>query len=94
MDYWEMLNRHALISLIKSPEIPDYHLMVGSAENLAPTSIGVAQMTVPKEVAKNLSKFEDMTDEEKIKAIADGTLEVNDFNGNIATIGDGLGGVI
>ena len=92
MGYKENLNAHALGILAKPIQIPDYHLMVGSAEKLAPLPVMIYQDYLSPEVAKNLQSFEKMTNEEIQQAIADGLLEVNDLNGNVSLIGDGLGG--
>lgn len=92
MAYQECLNAHALAVLSKPIQIPDYHLMVGSAEELTPLPLMIYQDYLSPEVAKNLQSFDKMTNEEIQQAIADGSLEVNDLNGNVSLIGDGLGG--
>ena len=94
LNYRAYLDTFALMSVSKAPNIHDYHLMVGSAEDLSPLPILVAQnATVPNSVVENMAKVNNMTNEQIEQAIANNQLEVNDMNWNTATIGSPLGGV-
>lgn len=85
------MNAHALGVLINPIDIPDFHLMVGSAEFLGSFPIMIYRDYLPNEVVKNLQQFSEMTNEDIQQAIADNVLEVNDLNGNTSLLGDGLG---
>ena len=92
-DYMSVLNAHAMNILGQQPSIPDYHLMVGSAEHLAPLPLAIYQKTaIPTAIVESMEKFNDMTNEDIVNAINNNQLEVNDMNGNIALIG--LEGII
>lgn len=92
-EYRQMLNAFALNTITKAPNIPDYHLMVGSAEYLEGLPLMVAKDYVPKQLAKTEAKISNLTDDEIAKAIENNILEPNDFPSNLASIGNGLGGV-
>ena len=90
--YRGVINRFALNTLTKSPNIPDFHLMVGNAETLAPLPLLVYEKAkVPSEIVQNMNNMKTKTSEEISEAIADNNLEVNDLNWNIALLGSGLG---
>lgn len=90
--YRGIINGIALNTLIKNPNIPDFHLMVGSAETLAPLPLLVYENArVPAEVVQTMNMVSDKSSEEIEQAIANNQLEVNDLNWNIALIGSGLG---
>ena len=90
--YRGTIDRFALNTLIKAPNIPDYHLMVGSAETLAPLPLLVYENAkVPTEVVNNMNDLKSKTSEEIAEAIASNNLEVNDLNWNLALLGSGLG---
>ena len=90
--YKGTLNKFALNTLIKAPNIPDYHLMVGSAETLAPLPLLVYENAkFPNEIVQNMNNMKSKTSEEIAEAIADNNLEVNDLNWNLALLGSGLG---
>lgn len=90
-DYMALLNRHAFNQLHRPVDVPDNHLMIGSAEDMKPQSVLISQAKIPKDVAENLAHLEKMNDAEVEQAIADGILEVNDFNGNTAIVEELLG---
>ena len=93
MEYRQILDGFALRSLAKAPNIPDFHLMVGSAESLEPLPVlAYAYASVPEAVVENMKTVNNMTNEQISEAIENNTLEVNDMNWNIATIESGLGG--
>lgn len=90
--YKNVLNQFALNTLIKKPNIPDFHLMVGSAETLASLPLLVYENArVPVEVVQVMNDAKEKTSEDIELAIANNNLEVNDLNWNLALIGSGLG---
>ena len=90
--YKGVINQFALNALIKKPNIPDFHLMVGSAETLAPLPLLVyASAKIPSQVVDNMNDMKDKTSDEIAEAIANNNLEVNDLNWNLALLGSGLG---
>lgn len=92
MNYRSVIDRYALNSLLKLPQIPDFHLMVGSAENLDGIPLLVQKNSaVPHAVAENIKEQSKSTNDELQQKIADNSIEVDDLNFNIATIGDSLG---
>lgn len=93
MQYRQMLDRFALNSLIKLPEIPDFHLMVGSAEMLDGQPITIYEKSnLPATLVQGYTDIQkNMSNDDIAQAIANNTLEVNDLNWNVATIGAGLG---
>ena len=91
MSYRQVLNGIAMSQLSVSPNIPDFHLMVGSAECLEPLPILVYEnASVPNEVVENMKTVNNMTNEQIEKAIENNQLEVNDMNWNLATLGSGI----
>lgn len=90
--YRGMLNQIALNTLIKQPQIPDYHLMVGSAESLHSLPLLVYENAkVPKEIVEVMHVTSNTDSMDIMNAIANNELEVNDLNMNLALIGSGLG---
>ena len=94
MEYRQTLDRIALSVLNRSPDIPDYHLMVGSAEELSPLPVLIPQHEIPKEVAQSLSKLDEIDNDTIAKLIDEQSLEINDFNGNTALLGGMIGGAV
>ena len=92
-EYRAILNAFALNTLTKAPNIPDYHLMVGSAEELSGLPTLVPNSYVPSQVIEMQADVSKLTDEEIAQALENNVLEVNDLNINIASIGAGIGGV-
>lgn len=92
-NYRSILNGIALNVLIKPPEIPDYHLMVGTAEHLDGIPLLISQTKIPTKVAESLEKVTTLSNDSIEQAIADNTLEINDFNGNTAILAGVIGGV-
>lgn len=90
MSYQQLLNGHALGALHKPPRIPDYHLMVGSAERLESLPLLVSTATYSKDVAKMITKTQQLSEEEVTEKLTNNLLEVNDFIENTALIGSGL----
>lgn len=90
--YRQVLNGFAIKSLAKRPNIPDFHLMVGSAECLESLPVLVYNnASVPVEVVQNLQMANSMSNDEIAQAIADGNLEPDDLSWNKALLGSGLG---
>ena len=91
--YRKALDRIALNVLYKKPNIPDYHLMVGSAERLESIPLMIYKQTaIPSVMVKAMTEVSQMSSTDIELAIADNTLEVNDLNFNLLVIGNGLGG--
>ena len=93
MAYRQILNGFAMKSLSKMPNIPDYRLMVGSAEDLASLPTLVQANYIPSNLLAMQADVSKLSNEEIANGIENGTLEVNDFMANIGSIGVGLGGV-
>lgn len=96
MSYRQTIDRIALSQLIKPPNIPDFHLMVGSAEYLGNMPLMVYTETkVPTQIVQGWGSLKDTSAEDPsiMQAVADNNLEVNDMNWNLAMIGGGLGGI-
>ena len=92
MNYRNVIDRYALNTLFKLPQIPDFHLMVGSAENLDGIPLLVQKnSSVPNAVAENITEMSKSTNDELQQKIADNVIELDDLNFNTATIGDSLG---
>ena len=94
MSYRKILNGIAHKVLKKRIAIPDYHLMVGTAEQLAPQTLRIPQQKIMKGVADNLKNLETLSNEEITASIQNNTLEINDFNGNTSLIADMIGGAV
>lgn len=93
MDYRSIMNRFALIQLAKIPEMPDFTLGIGSAENLAPIPVIIQkQQPVPSVVVENMKKYSAMSNEDIAKMIEENVAEVNDFNDGTGTLGNPFGG--
>ena len=86
MAYRQTLNGFALKQLVKPCEIPDYHLMVGSAEDLTPKDVVLYKNYVNKDLVVKQAELTHLADDEIERAINDNLLEVNDFNLNLVTI--------
>ena len=94
MEYRQTLDRIALAVLNRSPDIPAYHLMVGTAEDLAPLPVLIPHHEVPKEVAQSLTKLNDLDNDTVAKLVDEQSLEINDFNGNTALLAGMIGGAV
>ena len=92
MEYRGVLNNIALSVLTKAPDIPDFHLMVGTAEELDGLPLVIPQTTIPKKVAENLDNVTTLSNEDIYNSLANNVLEVNDYNGNTAIIAEKIGG--
>ena len=85
--YRELLNKFAYSSLNKAIQIPDYHLMVGTAEELSPLPLTYSiTAQVPSVVAENMNRMADVSNDDLMQKIADNQLEVNDINDNIGIL--------
>lgn len=89
--YRDVINKIAMSQVTTAPNIPDFHLMVGSAECLDSLAVLVYKnASVPNTVIQNMQNISDLSNDEIAKKIADGSLEVNDINLNLATLGGGI----
>jgi hypothetical protein len=90
--YRNVIDRFALNTLQKLPDIPDFHLMVGSAESLNSLPLLVYENAkVPVEVVEVMGEAKENSLQDISEAIENNHLEVNDLNWNLALIGSGLG---
>ena len=90
--YRQVIDKFGLQSLVKQPNIPDFHLMVGSAENIQPLPLVIVNTyKIPQQVINNMEELKDVSSDDIANAIANNQLEVNDLNWNLALIGNGLG---
>lgn len=86
--YKQMLNKQALKNITKLPQIPDYHLMVGSAENLSPLPLLLySSATIPQAIIENMEQYKNMDNSKIEEMINNQQLEVNDLNWNIGSLG-------
>lgn len=92
-NYRRIINGIAFNVLTKPVEMPDYHLMVGTAENLSDVPLKIKQTKVPTKIVENLEKLETLSNDSIENAIANNMLEINDFNGNTAILAGMVGGV-
>lgn len=92
MGYRSIIDGIALSQIQRVPDIPDYHLMIGSAEDLSPQPVTVyTNAKVPKEIVSGWEHLNKYNNEDIQQAIADGNLEVNDLASGMHLMG--LGGV-
>lgn len=87
-NYKALLNAQALKILNKSVRVPDYHLMVGCAEDLEPQPIVVYQDFMPTQMAQMLPDVDNMSYEEVQANLASGKLTINDFFQNVHPLGE------
>ena len=85
--YRNIINAIALRQIKKPVEIPDYHLMVGTAEQLKSQPIVHYVDFMPKSTYDNLPNPE-MTFEEVQQNLASGTLTIDDFFQNVYPLGE------
>lgn len=90
MGYRNVLNAFGRKALINPVQIPDYRLMIGGAETLAPQSIIMYEQALPKQMVSTLPNMERMSYEEVQQNLASGKLSIDDFFVNSATIQDAL----
>ena len=93
MTYKQNINRQAYNVLNKLPEVPDYHLMIGNAEELNTVPVLVTKTYVPKYAVKTQADISTATDDEIAYMLENNIIEVNDLNANVMSIGEGLGGI-
>ena len=90
MTYKQNINRQAYNILNKLPHVPDYHLMIGDAEELETVPVLVAKT---KYAVKTQADISTATDDEIAYMLENNIIEVNDLNANVMSIGEGLGGI-
>ena len=84
----QRFDKFALNALTKAPNIPDYHLMVGCAEDLTSVPLMVYKnASVPKEIASNIQSMSKLSNEQIAEAIANNEIEVNDLNAYTSILG-------
>ena len=88
--YRDVLNRQGFQSLHAPVQFPDYHLMVGDAEDLTSQPIIIWKDYIPKEQAVMLPDVDEMSYEEIQQNLASGKLTINDFFQNIYPLGEPL----
>lgn len=92
--YRKVLDHIALGVLYKSPDIPDYHLMIGTAERHSELPLLIYQQTaVPSLLVNSMVELSQESSDDIALAIENNTLEVNDMNLSVLMIGNGLGGI-
>lgn len=92
--YRKALDHIALGVLYKQPNIPDYHLMIGSAERLDGMPLMIYEQTaVPSVLVGSMNELSKKSSTDIELAIQNNSLEVNDMNMAVIMIGNGLGGV-
>lgn len=89
MDYRGCINAQAMQVLAQTVHVPDYHLMVGSAEDLSSQPIVTYVDFMPKDVYKRLPDNK-MTFEQVQENLASGTLTIDDFYQNVYPLGDAI----
>lgn len=91
MSYRQQINKHGLRALNKAPNIPDYHLMVGSAEDLSSKPLVLYEKALPDNVGNMVRASQALKEDENLQEkLNTNVLEVNDIMGNISLIGSGL----
>lgn len=91
--YRGIINNIGNNQMKKVPEIPDFKLMVGTAEHLASMPVLVYSdyvNLIPEPLRKPL---ESMSHEEATEKLTNGTVSPNDFVGDVFWLGDAIGGV-
>ena len=86
--YRQMINGFGLLALGKPCQIPDYHLMIGTAEDLSSQPIMIFEDAMPKQVASMLPDIRDMDYEDVQSDLASGKLTIDDFFTNVYPLGD------
>lgn len=87
--YRGMMNRFALNTLIKNPETPDFHLMVGAAEDLAPMPLMIYKDVTGVEVKPLIP---DAKREDVDLSLQGTTYAQSDFPNNIFWLGAAIDG--
>lgn len=89
MDYRQLCNAQALQAVPSVVHTPDYHLMVGSAEDLSSQPIVTYVDFMPADVYRRLPNAK-MTYEETQENLRAGTLTIDDFYQNVYPLGDAI----
>lgn len=89
MSYKNIQNAHALKNVVKPAKIPDYHLMVGTAEDLSSQPLVHYVDFMPKQTYKMLPDNK-MTYEDVQANLEAGTLTIDDFFGNVYPLGEAI----
>lgn len=91
-EYRQVLDSFALHTLMKNPDIPDYHLMVGSAEMMDSLPVMIYQDFVPAQYAPLVREMKDLSTEQIQEGFDSGQLTIDDFIDTTFFLGDALGG--
>lgn len=89
MQYIGIIRNIALQAIDKPVQVPDYHLMVGTAEDLKSQPIVTYADFMPENVYKRLPNPE-MTYEEVQEKLSAGELTIDDFFQNTYPLGNPL----
>lgn len=89
MNYGGVLKNIALQTIDKPVQVPDYHLMVGTAEDLASQPIVTYVDFMPKNVYRNLPDPE-LSYEDVQQKLSAGQLTIDDFFQNVYPLGNAL----
>lgn len=88
--YRQQLNTHALGVLTNAPRVPDYHLMVGQAEDLESKPLVIYKKAYPELSKGSILENRNFTDDEIRTRLENDTLEVNDLMENTLLVSGGL----
>lgn len=88
-NYKNIQNMHALKSWLKDVKVPDYHLMVGASEDLSSQPIVHYVDFMPAPVY-NMLPDDKLTYEDVQKNLEAGTLTIDDFFGNVYSLGEAV----
>ena len=89
--YRPFINAHGLKALMKKVDIPDYHLMVGSAECLESQNVTIYRDVTTSQGKALLQNYENMDYETATQALNGSSLTIDDFPGNTMYLGDATG---
>lgn len=90
MEYRSIINGIGLAQIKQSVDIPDYHLMVGTAECLDGLPLYIYGDYMPIQTATVLPDVEKMTYEDVQQDLASGKLTINDFFQNVYPLGNAI----
>ena len=88
--YRTQLNTHALGVLLNTPRVPDYHLMVGEAEDLESKPLVIYKKAYPELSKGSILENMSLSDDEIVKRLENDSMEVNDFMENTLLVSGGL----
>lgn len=92
MPYKSILNYIGLSQLLKPPDIPDYHLMVGSAECLESLPLAIYKDYLPAQAMALVEPLQNMSAEDVDPDLVGKTYTPNDFIYDDWFLGNPTGG--